>query len=100
MLRHCGVTRTLTVPVSAALLADASGYVRALTDYRQGYVETIICQFVNASFRAVNVASADQLERAEILQRTGGSRRNRVWIAPDVIDALDAFAERVGRRGY
>jgi len=155
MLRHAGVTRTLTVPVSAGLLADTSGYFQALTDYREGYVETIIHQFINASFRAigngrtleddlesvyeqwrerlparrgaaarrllphllnqpaVNVAYVEtatgvalsaaqravkQLEDAEILKRTSGNQRNRVWIAQDVIDALDAFAERFGRR--
>lgn len=157
MLRHSGVTRTLTVPVSAGLLTDTSGYFQALTDYREGYVETIVHQFINASFRAVsngrvlvddlenvyetwterltarrgsaarrllphllnqpavNVAriesatgvalsaaqrAVEQLEDAGILRRTSGKQRNRVWIAQDVIDALDAFAERVGRRGY
>ena len=156
MLRHSGVTRTLTIPVSAGLLADTSGYCHALTDYRQGYIETIIQQFINASFRAisngralvddletlyedwserlparrgstarrllphllnqpaVNVAyverttgvalsaaqrAVEQLVTAEILKQTSNNQRNRVWIAPDVIDALDAFAERVGRRG-
>ena len=157
MLRHSGVTRTLTVPVSAGLLTDTAAYFQALTDYREGYVETIIGQFINASFRAisngralvddleqvygewseklparhgsaarrmlphllnqpaVNVAhvesvtgvalsaaqrAVEQLEDSEILKRTSGNQRNRVWIAQDVIDALDAFAERVGRRGY
>lgn len=156
MLRRSGVTRSLTVPVSAGLLTDTSGYFRALNDYREGRIETIIDQFVNASFRAisngrtladdlehvyqdwserlssrrgsaarrllphllnqpaVSVAhvqltadvalsaaqrAVEQLEEAEILTRVSGSRRNRFWIAPDVIDALDAFAERVGRRG-
>jgi Fic family protein len=157
MLRHSGVTRTLTVPVSAGLLTDTSAYFQALTDYREGYVETIIRQFINASFRAigngrilvddleqvyegwseslasrrgsaarrllphllnqpaVNIAyvetatgvalsaaqrAVEQLEDAGILKRAGGGQRNRAWIAQDVIDALDAFAERVGRRGY
>lgn len=157
MLRHSGVTRTLTVPVSAGLLTDTPAYFQALTDYREGYVETIIRQFINASFRAigngrilvddleqvyegwseslasrrgsaarrllphllnqpaVNVAyvetatgvalsaaqrAVEQLEEAGILERAGGGQRNRAWIAQDVIDALDAFAERVGRRGY
>ncbi len=157
MLRHSGVTRTLTVPVSAGLLTDTSAYFQALTDYREGYVETIIRQFINASFRAigngrilvddleqvyegwseslasrrgsaarrllphllnqpaVNIAyvetatgvalsaaqrAVEQLEEAGILKRAGGGQRNRAWIAQDVIDALDAFAERVGRRGY
>lgn len=156
MLRHSGVTRTLTVPVSAGLLTDTAAYFQALTDYREGYVETIIGQFINASFRAisngrvlvddleqiyrewseklparhgsaarrllpyllnqpaVNVAhveavtgvalsaaqrAVEQLEDSEILKRTSGNQRNRVWIGQDVIDALDAFAQRVGQRG-
>lgn len=155
MLRHSGVTRTLTVPVSAGLLTDTPGYFQALTDYREGYLESIIHQFINASFRAIsngrvlvgdlekvyedwserlsarrgsaarrllpyllnqpaaNVAyvqtatgvalsaaqrAVEQLEEAEILERASGNQRNRVWIAQDVINALDAFAERVGRR--
>lgn len=157
MLRHSGVTRTLTVPVSAGLLTDTSAYFQALTNYREGYVETIIRAFINATFRAidngrilvdeleqvyegwsdslasrrgsaarrllphllnqpaVNIAyvetatgvalsaaqrAVEQLEEAGILTRAGGGQRNRAWIAQDVIDALDAFAERVGRRGY
>lgn len=57
LLRHSGVTRTMTVQVSAGLLIDTSGYFQALTDYREGYVEPIIHQFINASFRAIsNVA--------------------------------------------
>ncbi len=157
MLRHAGVARTLTVPVSAGLLSDTSAYFHALADYREGYVESIIRQFINASFRAisngrilvaeleqvyerwsdtlasrsgsaarrllpyllnqpaVNIAyveaatgvalsaaqrGVEQLEKAGILTRAGGGQRNRAWIAQDVIDALDAFAERVGRRGF
>ncbi len=156
ILRNSEVTRTLTIPISAGLLTDTSGYFQALNDYRDGYIETIIRQFVDASFRAiengralikdlgglywgwsetlsarrgsaarrmlshllnqpaVNVAhvqevtgvalsaaqrAVGQLEEARILQRVGGGRRNRMWIAPGVIEALDAFAERAGRRG-
>lgn len=155
MLRRSGVTRALTVPVSAGLLTDTNAYFGALGDYRAGYVEPIISQFVNASFRAVDngrrlvadldavyeswgerlpsrrgsaarrllphllsqpavsvshvvdvtgVAlsaaqrAVDQLEQAGIVTRVGGGRRNRAWVAQDVIDALDAFAERVRRQ--
>ncbi len=155
-LRHSGVTRTLTVPVSAGLLTDTSAYFDALTDYRAGHVEPIIRQFINASFRAIGNGRAlvddlehiyedwsqklpsrrgsaarrllphllnqpavdvahvesttgvalsaaqravEQLEAAGILTRAAGGQRNRAWIAQDVIDALDAFAERAGRRG-
>lgn len=156
MLRHADVTRRLTVPVSAGLLADTAAYFRALTDYRAGDVEPIIRQLIDASFhaigngrqlvddldgiygswiaqlpsrrgsaarralphllnqpavtvgsvqRAAGVAlsaaqrAVEQLESAGILTRVGAGRRNRAWIAPEVIDALDRFAERVGRRG-
>lgn len=156
MLRNSGAARTLTVPVSAGLLADTAGYFQALTDFREGYIESIIRQFINASFRAISngrelvvdldqiyqkwsehlaarrgsaarrllphllnqpavdvsyvqvvtgVAlsaaqrAVEQLEHAEILTRVGGNQRNRIWIAPDVIDALDCFAGRAGRRG-
>jgi Fic family protein len=156
MLRRSGATRTLTVPVSAGLLTDTSGYFQALSDYREGYLDPIIHQFVGASFRAIDNGRAlvddldrvygewgesltarrgaaarrllphllnqpaitissvetatgvalsaaqravEQLVSAGILTPTSTSRRNRVWIAQDVIDALDAFAERVGRRG-
>ena len=156
MLRHSDVTRRLTVPVSAGLLADTAAYFRALTDYRDGDVEPIVQRFADASFHAVGngrqlveeleqvydswsdrlssrrgsaarrllphllnqpaltvgriettagVAlsaaqrAVEQLEDAEILTRVSAGKRNRVWLAQEVIDALDAFAERVGRRG-
>jgi len=156
MLRKADVTRRLTVPVSAGLLTDTAAYFHALTDYRNGDVESIVRQFSNASLRAVDngrhlisdlddiyrmwderlssrrgsaarrllphllnqpavsvphvghtmgVAlsaaqrAVEQLQEAGILTRSGGGQRNRVWIAAEVIDALDGFAERVGRRG-
>lgn len=49
---------------------------------------------LSAAQRAV-----EQLEKAGIISRSGGGPRNRVWLATEVIAALDAFAERVGRRG-
>ena len=41
----------------------------------------------------------DQLLAAGVLNPVGAKRRNRVWVANDVIAALDDFAARVGRRG-
>jgi len=156
MLRHSGVTRRLTVPVSAGLLTDTSAYFTALTAYREGDVEPIVQQLAQASFRAVDNGRqlVDELQRvhegwadrlasrrgsaarrllphllnqpavtvghvqavtgvalsaaqraieqlvdAGIIEAVGQGRRNRVWLAPEVIEALDAFAERVGRRG-
>lgn len=156
MLRHADVTRRLTVPVSAGLLADMTAYFAALTEYRAGHVEPIVGEFSQASFRAVTngrrlvgdleqvhgewserlparrgsaarrllpfllsqpavtmaqveavtgVAlsaaqrAVEQLQDVGVLTQAGAGRRNRVWVADEVIDALDAFAERAGRRG-
>lgn len=57
------------------------------------YVVDVTGVALSAAQRAV-----EQLAAAGILTRSGGGRRNRVWVALDVIDALDAFAERAGRR--
>jgi Fic family protein len=39
-----------------------------------------------------------QLVDAAILTEVSGYRRNRRWVATEVIDALDAFSKRAGRR--
>jgi len=39
------------------------------------------------------------LTEAGILIETTNKVRNRIWRAPEVLAALDAFAERAGRRG-
>lgn len=54
MLRRADVTRRVTLPVSAGLLADTGAYFAALTDYRAGEIEPIVRQFTEVSFRAVN----------------------------------------------
>ncbi|HET7327970.1 MAG TPA: Fic family protein [Nocardioidaceae bacterium] len=41
----------------------------------------------------------DQLVEASVVRPASANRRNRVWVADGVIDALDDFAARVGRRG-
>ncbi|WP_205630585.1 Fic family protein [Pseudarthrobacter sulfonivorans] len=54
MLRNKGLTRTVTVPVSAGLLNDVSGYHDALTAYRKGEPDAIILLTAEATFRAIN----------------------------------------------
>ncbi|TYL55668.1 Fic family protein [Nocardioides sp. BGMRC 2183] len=58
------------------------------------YVEAVTGVALSAAQRAV-----EQLEEAEIITRVSAGKRNRVWMAQEVIEVLDAFAERVGRRG-
>ena len=43
--------------------------------------------------------AVQRLEADGILAPARPGRRNRVWLATDVLDALDAFAARAGRRG-
>ncbi len=154
-LRNKGLTRTVTVPVSAGLLNDVNGYHDALTAYRLGEPDPIIRLTVEATFRAIDngrlLASeisrtrsrwndaisarrdaaawkiADLLARqpvvnAQLLQSRLGLapatiwrqmqvleeagvvkgfekfKRGRHWRSDEILAALDAFAERSGRR--
>jgi Fic family protein len=156
MLRNKRLTRKVTVPVSAGLLADTDAYFAALTSYRDGDAAPIVERFSQAIVLAiangrqlvadirdirenwndlisarsdsavwkvadlltrrpvVNAALLAQelgiestnahrylnpLTEAGILIETTSGPRNRVWRSPEVLAALDAFAERAGRRG-
>ncbi len=54
MLRQAGVTRRLTVPVSAGLLTDTASYFGALTAYREGDASAIVVRFSDAAHVAVD----------------------------------------------
>ena len=154
-LRLKGLTRNVTVPVSAGLLADTGAYFTALDDYRAGDPSVIIEQLVSASFAAIgngrtlvedlrdirakwteqitvrrgalawdiadlllrrpavsatvaateldarlsNVYPAiEALVHAEVAVESTDRKRNRIWRAPEVLEALDRFAARAGRR--
>jgi Fic family protein len=66
-LRHTRVTRFVTVPVSAGLLANTSAYFDALTAYRQGNLDPIVEQAADAAFAAVHNgrALADDVRQIE-----------------------------------
>jgi Fic family protein len=155
LLRNKGLTRQVTVPVSAGLLADTAAYFAALTSYRDGDAEPIVERFTRATILAiangrqlvtelreireawngvitaradstvwkvadlltrrpvVNAALLAQelgiestnahrylnpLAEAGILIETTSGPRNRVWRSTEVLAALDAFADRAGRR--
>nr|WP_308124203.1 Fic family protein [Mycolicibacterium xanthum] len=156
MLRNKGLTRQVTVPVSAGLLADTGAYFASLTSYRGGDVAPIVERFSQATVLAISNGRqlvselrdiretwndvitarsdsavwkvADLLTRRPVvnaallaqelgIESTNAHRylnpltevgilveatngpRNRVWLSPEVLAALDAFAERAGRRG-
>ncbi len=155
LLRAKRLTRTVTVPVSAGLLADTTAYFDSLTSYREGDPAAIVELIAESSFRAVvngrtlasdlgaarrdwddritvrrgaaahrladllvrqpvvdsplvqrelGVAATNantaigHLEDKGILTKVSGNHRNRKWAAPEVLAALDDFAERAGRR--
>ncbi len=155
LLRHHGMTRSVTVPVSAGLLVDVEGYFAALTAYRAGDPDPIVAAFTAGTLEAITNAGrllddvravrdgwrvtvraradaatwrvADLLLRspvldsptvarelgippqnavrvleplltAGVLTEFTGQKRNRMWQAREVLDALDAFAARAGRR--
>lgn len=54
MLRSKGLTRRVTVPISAGLLTDIDGYFEALSAYRDGDPTPIVACFADASTAAVN----------------------------------------------
>jgi Fic family protein len=62
MLRATGVTKNVTVPVSAGLLGDTAGYFSALDAYRAGDIRPIIETMSDAAFSAI--ANGRTLERA------------------------------------
>jgi len=155
MLRRHGLTRNVTVPVSAGLLTNTSSYFDALTTYRDGQPAPIVERVATASVAAVangrqlvaelraircgwddvitarrgaaawrladvlvrqpviDAATAAReldvtpqnaqraigaLATAGVLDEFTGFARNRMWQAREVLDALDEFAARAGRR--
>lgn len=61
MLHRMGMTRSVTVPVSAGLLGDLRGYFDALTAYRDGDIVPIVHAFIDAAEAAT--ANGRQLVR-------------------------------------
>ena len=156
LLRAKELTRRVTVPVSAGLLADTRRYFDALGAYREGDPEPIVERLASASFAAINngrilvdelhavraewdpaisarrgasawhladlllsqpvvdsplvqrelgvtapaaLGAIERLVGAGALVKVSGRQRYRRYSAPRVLEALDAFAARAGRRG-
>ncbi|NUS43375.1 MAG: Fic family protein [Mycobacteriaceae bacterium] len=155
MLKGKGLTRSVTVPVSAGLLGDTAEYFTALDEYRDGDPAPLVEKVAHAAFSAIGngrqlVADlrevraawrdrvptrrgattwlvADLLLRrpvidsplvqrelevsamtanraiaplveAGVLTEISGASRSQKWSAREVLAALDAFADRSGRR--
>lgn len=77
LLRKRSLTRSVTVPVSAGLLVDTTGYFNALTAYRRGDPVPIVDAMARAAFDAV-----------------GNGRR----LVADLRDVREHWAEKVKAR--
>jgi len=130
-LRQKGLTRNVTMPISAGLLTETDAYFAALTRYREGDPVPIVDQFARAAFAAIGngrllvdelhairngwdervrvrrgatawrIADYRSLQphvEAGVLIEFTDKKRNQLWRAPEVLDALDRFAARAGRR--
>jgi Fic family protein len=105
MLRGHGLTRNVTVPVSAGLLTDTRGYFDTLTGYREGDPAAIVEKVAQASFTAI--ANGRQLvtelrtiraswnEKVRARRDAGAWRLADALIRQPVVDAVTA-AESLG----
>lgn len=155
LLRSKGLTRNVSVPISAGLLTDTGSYFQALTDYRDGDTEPIIDLMSRASYAAIGngrqlvdelrevraewntriraridstvwkvadllvrqpvvdsallerelavsntnaLISLKNLEQCGVLTSYSSGRRARAWRSIEVLQRLDNFAARTGRR--
>lgn len=79
LLRRRGITRNVTVPISAGLLVDVGAYFGSLGDYRQGNIEPIIEQMTDAAFTAI----ANATDMLSDLDAIAGEWRDRITARSD-----------------
>jgi Fic family protein len=95
MLRQYGVTRRLTLPVSAGLLGATHDYFAALTAYREGNLDPIVTQFSYAAFHATQygreLVEALLVLHKEWAESLGARRGATAWEALGVIIAQPAI---------
>lgn len=113
MLRGHGLTRSVTVPLSAGLLTDTGTYFDALTAYREGQVTPIVSRLADAAFAAIGNSRRLVTELRElradwdgrIASRRGSSARRLadLVLRHNVVDSrtiareLEIRIENVGR---
>jgi Fic family protein len=89
MLRGHGLTRNVTVPVSAGLLIDTGSYFDSLTAYRQGNPASIVENLAEASFAAITNGRQLVLElraiRAGWNQKIRARRDASTWRLADAL---------------
>jgi Fic family protein len=89
MLRAKGLTRRVTVPVSAGLLTDTGAYFDTLGAYRTGEIAPIVQAMANASFAAVTNGRQLVAELRDVRDAWNGTIRARrdssAWRLADVV---------------
>ncbi|NWL12605.1 Fic family protein [Paenarthrobacter nitroguajacolicus] len=81
-------------------LASGPSSVRKVLDLiprEPALTADMVAEHTGASL-ATAYRAVERLEEARVLASAGKIRGTRVWVAPDIIAALDAFADRAGRR--
>ena len=88
-LRNKGLTRNVTIPVSAGLLHDTDSYFAALNAYREGDLVAIVERFSTATFSALANGRdlVDDLHsiRAGWDERIVARRDSGTWKIPEVL---------------
>ncbi|WP_237752616.1 Fic family protein [Mycolicibacterium aromaticivorans] len=104
LLRNKGLTRQVTVPVSAGLLADTDAYFAALLSYRDGDATPIVQRFSQATVPAI--ANGRQLVRElrEIRENWNGVITARsdsaVWRVADLLTRAQSSTPRCWRGSW
>jgi Fic family protein len=105
MLRGKGLTRNVTIPVSAGLLINTGNYHASLTSYRNGEVEPLVRLMAEASILAVDNARQLVREVHEVQQEWRSTIKARsdsaVWrvldlIARQPVITAEAVAQHLG----
>ena len=78
--------------------SDSAAWKVADLILRQPAIDSSLVQRELSIVQSVADRAIGQLESAGILEPVSANRRNRRWVATEVIDALDAFAKRTGHR--
>ncbi len=96
MLRHYGITRRLTVPVSAGLLVRVEAYYAALGAFREGDLEPIVAEFSAAAFTAAATGRVLVADLGHLMQdwreRITARSHATVWRALPVIVSQPAVS--------
>ena len=89
MLRHKGLARAVTVPVSAGLLTNTDAYFDALTAYRNGNLGPIASQVSRAALAGVRLGRQLLTDLRAIRvgwdERVSARRDSGVWRVADLL---------------